>query len=218
MPVLNSDIASSLDKLADLLELRREPFRIHAYRNAARVVGELPRSNHSDDRCWRRLRGAARYRKGPRRDRDAGDHRPNGCSRRDRTADSCWTASPAGCHGLGPKRALLLNERLGIRSLGELPAAAKARQIRELPGFGAKTEKRLLQKAEKRAALRRGADEDRESEATAAEVLDAFTWATAEDEIGTEIKHLPATSCPGMRHPQAHGIGARRALLGAGPV
>jgi DNA polymerase (family X) len=45
MPVLNSDIARSLDKLADLLELEgANPFRIRAYRNAARVVGELPRS------------------------------------------------------------------------------------------------------------------------------------------------------------------------------
>src|SRR6516225_10913503 len=45
MPVLNSDIARSLDKLADLLELEgANPFRIRAYRTAARVVGELPRS------------------------------------------------------------------------------------------------------------------------------------------------------------------------------
>jgi histidinol phosphatase-like PHP family hydrolase len=45
MPVLNSDIARSLDKLANLLELEgANPFRIRAYRNAARVVGEWPRS------------------------------------------------------------------------------------------------------------------------------------------------------------------------------
>lgn len=50
MPVLNSDIARSLDKLADLIELEGgNPFRIRAYRNAARVVGELPRSRSS---CW----------------------------------------------------------------------------------------------------------------------------------------------------------------------
>src|SRR5487761_2295369 len=44
MPVLNSDIAYSLDKLADLLEIQgANPFRIRAYRNAARIVGELGR-------------------------------------------------------------------------------------------------------------------------------------------------------------------------------
>jgi hypothetical protein len=36
MPVLNSDIARNLDKLADLIELGRgNPFRIRAHRNAA---------------------------------------------------------------------------------------------------------------------------------------------------------------------------------------
>jgi DNA polymerase (family X) len=54
--------------------------------------------------------------------------------------------------GLGPKRARLLNERLRIRNLSELAAAAKAGKICELPGFGAQTEKHLLQEAEKRAA------------------------------------------------------------------
>ena len=51
--------------------------------------------------------------------------------------------------GLGPKRAQLLNEQLGISALGDL--AAQAGKIRKLRGFGAKTEKRILQEAEKRA-------------------------------------------------------------------
>jgi hypothetical protein len=29
------------------------------------------------------------------------------------------------------------------------------------------------------------------TEATAAEVLEAFTWATADDQIGTELEHAP---------------------------
>jgi hypothetical protein len=38
MPVLNSDIARNLGKLADLIELEGgNPFRIRAYRNAARM-------------------------------------------------------------------------------------------------------------------------------------------------------------------------------------
>ena len=42
MPVHNADIARLFDEIADLLELEDEnPFRIRAYRNAARVVGEL---------------------------------------------------------------------------------------------------------------------------------------------------------------------------------
>ena len=54
--------------------------------------------------------------------------------------------------GLGPKRARLLNEQLGVSALGDLVAAAKAGKVRKLRGFGAKTEQRILQEAEKRAA------------------------------------------------------------------
>src|SRR3970282_2591440 len=42
MPVHNADIAAAFEEIADLLELGDEnPFRIRAYRNAARVVGGL---------------------------------------------------------------------------------------------------------------------------------------------------------------------------------
>jgi hypothetical protein len=33
-----------------------------------------------------------------------------------------------------------------------------------------------------------------ETEATPAEVLEAFTWATADDQIGTELEHRPRGS------------------------
>ena len=42
MPVLNADIAKVFEQIADLLELGNEnPFRVRAYRNAARIVGKL---------------------------------------------------------------------------------------------------------------------------------------------------------------------------------
>src|SRR3970282_348564 len=42
MQVHNADIAGAFEEIADLLELGDEnPFRIRAYRNAARVVGGL---------------------------------------------------------------------------------------------------------------------------------------------------------------------------------
>lgn len=45
MPVHNPEIAAMLYKLADLLEIRGEnPFRIRAYRSAARLIDELPKS------------------------------------------------------------------------------------------------------------------------------------------------------------------------------
>ncbi len=45
MPVHNADIAAIFMEIADLLEIEGEnPFRVRAYRNAARSVGELGRS------------------------------------------------------------------------------------------------------------------------------------------------------------------------------
>ena len=45
MPVHNSDIAEIFNEVADLLEILGEnPFRVRAYRNAARTVGDLSQS------------------------------------------------------------------------------------------------------------------------------------------------------------------------------
>ena len=42
MPKHNADIAVIFEEIADFLEIQdANPFRIRAYRNAARVVGEL---------------------------------------------------------------------------------------------------------------------------------------------------------------------------------
>jgi len=41
----NAEVASTLELLADLLEIEgANPFRVRAYRNAARIVAELPDS------------------------------------------------------------------------------------------------------------------------------------------------------------------------------
>jgi DNA polymerase (family 10) len=47
--------------------------------------------------------------------------------------------------GIGPKKALVLTKQLGITNSEELEKAALAKKIRELPGFGEKSEKNILQ-------------------------------------------------------------------------
>ena len=37
-----------------------------------------------------------------------------------------------------------------------------------------------------------------ETKATPAEVLEAFTWATADDQIGTELEHAPRGAVAGV--------------------
>ncbi len=45
MPVHNAEIATAFDHLADLLEIEdANPFRVRAYRKAARTIEDLPRS------------------------------------------------------------------------------------------------------------------------------------------------------------------------------
>lgn len=45
---------------------------------------------------------------------------------------------------LGPKKIKALHEKLNIASVAELEAACQAQRVRELPGFGAKTEEKIL--------------------------------------------------------------------------
>jgi DNA polymerase (family 10) len=47
--------------------------------------------------------------------------------------------------GLGPKGVKSLYEHLGVRTLADLEAAAQAGKIREVPGFGEKSEQKILQ-------------------------------------------------------------------------
>ena len=46
--------------------------------------------------------------------------------------------------GLGPKSVFKLYKKLGIRTVGQLEKAAKAGELRELEGFGEKSEKKIL--------------------------------------------------------------------------
>ncbi len=48
--------------------------------------------------------------------------------------------------GVGPKSVAKLHDALGIETLDELEAAAEAGSIREVPGFGPKTEQNILEK------------------------------------------------------------------------
>ena len=46
--------------------------------------------------------------------------------------------------GIGPKAVKVLWERLGVRTVADLEAAAKAGRVRDLPGFGVRSEERIL--------------------------------------------------------------------------
>lgn len=149
--VHNADIARAFEEIADLLELSDEnPFRIRAYRNAARVLGEL------------RLDLAAAIAEGkelpkiPGIGEDlAGKMREIASRGTCKLLEQLRRRFPKGITelltlpGLGPKRARNLYQE-GIHSLALLRQAAADQRLREIAGFGEQTERRLLVAADAR--------------------------------------------------------------------
>lgn len=147
MPVRNADVAAVFNEIADLLEIQGEnPFRVRAYRNAARSVGELGRSVQTmiaqgedlndipsigDDLAAKIQEIAA----------------SGTCAllQRLRKALPPAVTELLQIPGLGPKRVRALHEALDIRTLEELDRAARQGRIRLLPGFGEKTEERIIE-------------------------------------------------------------------------
>ncbi|HVX38599.1 MAG TPA: DNA polymerase/3'-5' exonuclease PolX [Gemmatimonadaceae bacterium] len=144
----NAEIARIFRDVAELLELTgANPFRIRAYRNAARVVEESARSvaamARSTPKALRELPGI-------------GDDLAGKIEEIVRTGtlpllEQLEHRAPAGAAelmhvpGIGPRRAKLLSRRLGVRSRAGLARAAKAGRVHAIRGFGRKTEQRILE-------------------------------------------------------------------------
>ena len=116
MPVVNAEIASQLDKVADLLDIEgANPFRVRAYRRAARLIGELPRNvtdmlAHGED--LDELPGIGRDLVDKIAVIARGEHLPmlDELEREVSPGITTLLALP----GLDPKRVHLLHEKLGI--------------------------------------------------------------------------------------------------------
>ena len=146
--VHNADIARCFDEIADLLELRDEnPFRVRAYRNAARVVGELTFD------VAQALAAGRELPKLPGIGADlAGKMAEIAASGSCKLLEQLRRKFPPGITGLlslpglGPKRVRALHAKR-IGSLAELERAARAGRLRAIAGFGEKTESRILEAA-----------------------------------------------------------------------
>jgi DNA polymerase (family 10) len=144
----NADVAKLFDELADLLEIQAaNPFRVRAYRNAARTVGDLAESVAAivaDD--------AARLTDLPGIGQDLADKiQVIVTSGELPQLNDLRKEVPQGIRdmlriaGLGPKKAAALWKELSITSLAELKQAAEQGQIAKLKGFGKKTETSILE-------------------------------------------------------------------------
>jgi DNA polymerase (family 10) len=139
--VENVEIAAVLDEVADLLDIQGEnPFRVRAYRNAVRTIRNLTRPLSEMLALGEDLKelpgvgvDIAGY---------IAELLETGHLKRLQQLES---KVPAGVvelmriPGVGPKRARLLYDALGIRSLSDLKRAVAAGEVEELKGFGPKT-------------------------------------------------------------------------------
>jgi len=138
--VSNAEIADKFERLADLLELQDDnPFRVRAYRNAARVIEGLPRPLAEMLAAGEDL-----------------DELPGiGAAIAEKIATIVKTGKlPALAEaakttplvltdlmripGLGPKRVRELYETLDVKSAADITRAAKSGELAQLPGFGEK--------------------------------------------------------------------------------
>lgn len=150
MPVHNADIARIFEEIADLLEIRNEnPFRIRAYRNAARTLqgmGQEVGTFIGQGKDLQRLPGIGKDL--------AGKIEEIIETGRCRALQKLKKKSAPGLTellkipGLGPKRVRALYDELDIHSLEQLQRAAKDDRISKLPGFGKKTQANILKAIE----------------------------------------------------------------------
>ncbi len=152
MPVHNEDIAVIFEEMADLLEIENaNPFRVRAYRNAARTVRGLGRELSemvAAGEDLTRLPGIGKDLAAKIEEILATGHA--------RALDKLHKQVPASLEallkipGLGPKRVKLLYQQLHIRTLKQLENAARQGRLQDLPGFGVKIEQRILDTIEAR--------------------------------------------------------------------
>jgi DNA polymerase (family X) len=149
----NAEIADAFEELASLYELDGAVvYRVVAYRNAAKAireagvsVAELARQGRAEE-----LSGVG----GTIAEKIDALLESGSIP----SADKLKARIPVGLvevtriPGLGPKRARLLNEHLGVTSLDDLRDAAEGGRLADVPGFGAKAEENV------RLALAGGAD------------------------------------------------------------
>lgn len=145
VPIANADVAAMFDAIADLLELQAASiFRIRAYRNAARMLGDLGRSVQGMVAQGEDLDALP----GIGADLAAKITEIVNTGRCPLLSQLRAQVPPGVVEllhipGIGPGRARALQQALGIRTLEDVQRALTGGRLGEIPGFGPKTEQRI---------------------------------------------------------------------------
>ena len=174
----NKEIAAVFEQLADLLEFQdANPFRVRSYRGGARKIADLdePLSAVVEDegRSLTEIEGIGKAL--------AEKIEELLATGRLAALEEILAEVPGSVlallrvPGLGPKKAAVLHRELGIDSLDELRDACEAGRVRDLKGFGEKTEAKIL----------KGID-------LAAQAESRTLWAEADGLVQELLAHLRA--------------------------
>ncbi len=146
MQIHNADVAEIFNKVGDLLEILNEnPFRVRAYRNAARTVGSLSQSVSAmveEGKDLTELPGIGKDLAGKIGEIVKTGYLSQLQDLEDRIPPQLIRLMKI--PGLGPKRVKTLYDQLNITSLEDLKKSAEEGEIRKLKGFGEKTETAIL--------------------------------------------------------------------------
>jgi len=146
----NREIARILSEIADLLEIKGEnPFKVRAYQRAAQAIEGLA-GQLSDMRGRQPFTDISGV--GSSIAEKIEELLDAGQCRYHQELLAEFPASLAALLSIpevGPRKAKVLHDELGITSVDELEQAAREGKLRELKGFGAKTEQNLLRGIER---------------------------------------------------------------------
>lgn len=190
----NKEIAATFDLIGDLLEFQNaNPFRVRAYRNASRTIGDLSEPvaeiARDSERNLTEIDGIGK---------DLAEKITQLVTTGEiKQLEELKAQVPTSVlallrvPGMGPKKAAVLFKELGIETLEQLRTACEQQQVRNLKGFGAKTEETIL----KGLAI-----------AAAGDVR--TKWAVADAIVGEVLEHMK--SHKGIRQIEAAGSYRRR--------
>jgi DNA polymerase (family 10) len=145
MPVHNADVAKIFNTLADLLEIEgANQFRVRAYRNAARTVGNLPNSLADmveSEEDLSKLPGIGKdlFEK-------IEEIVKTGELKQLKKQESKTPAVLSrlmNIEGLGPKRVGILHRELDVNSVNDLKRAVRKGEVSKLKGFGEKVQQKI---------------------------------------------------------------------------
>ncbi len=144
----NAEIARIFREMALLLEMKSIPFKPRAYENAAQVIATVPEALSAVAERG----GTQALERIPRIGKSfaakiAEALRTGRVAEHDALRQQLPVALDelSGIEGLGPRGIRSLYEHLGVRTAADLEAAARAGRVRTVPGFGERSEKKILE-------------------------------------------------------------------------